>query len=131
MSKNKFTYKDVIDLLIKKASGFYYSEEQYEYEKTQKKSNIVKNQSNFTQINSQITFFNEDKSEEELNQENKNLTLSKKKVTTHYVSPDMLAIKILLEIYGEKMNDDISHLSNNELIELKNKLIKDLQNEDN
>ena len=43
MSKKKFSKKNLIDLLIKKAQGFYYTEEILEYEKTQNKSNYVKN----------------------------------------------------------------------------------------
>ena len=42
MKNNKFNKEDLINLLIKKASGFYYSEEQYEYEKTQNKTNLNK-----------------------------------------------------------------------------------------
>ena len=36
MSKIKFNENDLIKILIKKASGFFYNEELLEYEKTQK-----------------------------------------------------------------------------------------------
>lgn len=55
------------------------------------------------------------------------LNLVKKKVTSHYIPPDMLAIKILLENFGEKMNDNqFETMSEKELIEYKNKLIDNL-----
>lgn len=136
------TRNQVIDLLIKKASGFYYTEEQFEYEKTQNKSNFKENCSNFNNFSpnfdtvKQLSFINNDniKSSDENNKtQNKNteqLSLVKKKVTTHYISPDMLAIKILLEICEEKVGDNFESLTDSELINLKNKLIGELINED-
>ena len=44
MDNINFTHSDLINLLIKKASGFYYTEEQCEYEKTQNKQLKHKNQ---------------------------------------------------------------------------------------
>ena len=136
MSKKNFSYKNVLDLLIKKATGFYYNEEQYEYEKTQNKSLLNKNKTLNVNNCEQLTIFNnhqnicnEQRNPEDKN--NQNLTLIKKKVTTHYISPDMVAIKILLEIYNEKMKDDLSNLTDSELLELKNTLLKEIQNEDN
>ena len=130
MSKKNFSYKNVLDLLIKKATGFYYNEEQYEYEKTQNKSLLNKNKTFNVNNCEQLTIFNnhqnicnEQRNPEDKN--NQNLTLIKKKVTTHYISPDMVAIKILLEIYNEKMKDDLSNLTDSELLELKNTLLKD------
>lgn len=52
------------------------------------------------------------------------LELVKKKITTHYVPPDMLAIKMLLQdTEGQIAN--FSTMTDEELIELKNKLIKE------
>ena len=61
------------------------------------------------------------------------LVLLKKKVTTHYIPPDMLAIKMLVENFGEeiknnKKSESIDKLSDEELIELKNKLEKEIIN---
>ena len=139
MKKNKFNKDDVIDLLIKKASGFYYTEEVFEYEKTQNNSKLNKNIAilpNSDMVNTQINFFNDNiKSTNEKHlqekEDSKNLTLTKKKIATHFVSPDMLAIKMLFEIYGKKVGDDnIETLTDEELINLKNKLIGELINED-
>ena len=141
MSKHKFSKKDLINLVIKKASGYHYTEEVFEYEKSQNKSISAKNKIN---CNENYNFFdfcdrgntlnkqNDDtlESSNEKQQINENLTLTKKKVTTHYIPPDMLAIKILFEIYGKEIEyDNLSKLSDSELIELKNKLIKETLNE--
>lgn len=145
MSKSNFTQKELIELLIKKASGFYYSEEQYEYEKTQNKSNkIEKHNSNlnffenfdmgesiFIEQNDIIKSSNETKISGS-NDQTENLTLVKKKVATHYISPDINAIKILFEIFENKVGENsIENLTNEELLNLKNKLIKELINETN
>ena len=140
---NTFNKNNVIDLLIKKATGFYYTEEQCEYEKTQKHSTLNANYSNFNQntqnscnnIN-QLTIWSEpiETKNNSINsiENNENLTLTKKKITTHYISPDMLAIKILLEIYSKEIEDDnLSNLSDEELVKIKNKLINEVLNETN
>ena len=136
MNKN-FSQQDLIDLLIKKASGFYYTEEQFEYEKTQNKS-----KSNEININNLSFFDNFDtgknqnktsndtiKTSNEIknSQESSNLTLIKKKIATHYISPDINAIKILFEIFKNKVGEsDVENLSDEELIKLKNNLFKEL-----
>ena len=67
---------------------------------------------------------------ENFKQTNENLTLVKKKITTHYIPPDMLAIKILFEIFRKEIDiNDIENMSNEELINLKNKLISEISNE--
>lgn len=53
------------------------------------------------------------------------LVLVKKKVTTHYVPPDMLAIKILMEDNKERV-DDLASMTDEELIGLKNKIIQEI-----
>ena len=135
----KFNKENLIKLLVKKASGFYYTEELCEYEKTQNNSKFDKNNSffnnNVLKNNSQISFLDNEKpckNKQNTLKNNEELTLVKKKITTHYISPDMLAIKILLEIYGKEMNDsNLSEISDSELINLKNKLIGELFNETN
>jgi len=138
---NSFTKNDLIKLLIKKASGFYYSEEQYEYEKTQNKSILNKNHSHnvsfFENIDRCLTTSDissdniKSSNETQKEQDNHGLKLSKKKVTTHYISPDINAIKILFEIFEKKVGEEnLENLTDAELIELKNKIIKELSNED-
>ena len=135
-----FTKNDLINLLIKKASGFYYSEEQYEYEKTQNKSILNKNHSHnlsfFENTDRGLTISNntsdiiKSSNETQKEQDNQGLTLSKKKVTTHYISPDINAIKILFEIFEKKVGDDnLENLTDDELINLKNTILKELSDE--
>ena len=144
---NNFSRQDIIKILIKQAEGFYYTEEQFEYEKTQNKSilneNIKQNKiicdfsANDDRGAVQMNFLNDTlKSQNETfkneNEKHQNLTLVKKKVATHFVSPDMHAIKILLEIFNEKIDsEDSSNLTDEELLNLKNKLLGDLLNEPN
>ncbi len=53
------------------------------------------------------------------------LELAKKKISTHYIPPDMLAIKMLLE-FSDQNSEVLSNMTDDELIELKNNLIKEL-----
>lgn len=144
MSKHKFSRKDLINLVIKKAEGYYYTEEVFEYEKTQNKSNSAKKHIenvenlNFFEIcdRGKNDFNNpcdtiESSNEKHKNQQNtQDLTLVKKKVTTHYIPSDILAIKILFEIYGKEIeNDNLENLSDSDLLNLKNKLIKEVLND--
>lgn len=141
MTKNKFTKQDLIEILIKKASGFYYTEEQCEYEKMQNKNisnKIPNNNLSFFDFSDRgnIEFYNDDdtiklSNENKLSEQNiQNLTLVKKKVATHYISPDINAIKILFEILENKVGEnDLKNLSNDELLLLKNKLIEELYDE--
>lgn len=135
---NKEIYEKLIEILLKKANGFYYTEEQEDYEKTQNKSKFseicTKNLSFFENFDTPETISNKSSDTINLNndgkKENQNLILVKKKITTHYIPPDMLAVKILFETIKEKVNeDDLNNLSDEELIKLKNKLLGELQNE--
>ena len=138
MNKNKIQ-KQLIDILLKKANGFYYYEEQEEYEKTQNKSkfreNSIQNISMFdnfvtgqTQNKESNVILKSSNGKEE--NEAQTLTLVKKKITKHYIPPDMLAIKILFEINKEKVNEnDLNEMSDEELIKLKDKLLGELLNE--
>ena len=146
MTMTNFEKKDLIEILIKKASGFYYDEVVNEFEKTQNKPNNSEKYISFDYLyqnlnscvtdstinnNSNVIIKTSDEKPELSKQDLYNLTLSKKKVTTHYIPPDMLAIKILFEIFGEKVSEDeLEKLSDEELINLKNKLIGEIKNED-
>ena len=138
---NKKIYDFLIKILLKKAEGYYYTEEQEEYEKAQNKSQISKNKyenislfDNFDTVNNKnrlsndiIKTTNEDHKEE---QSNTNLIMVKKKITKHYIPPDMFAIKILFETIKETVGDDnLQNISNEELLKLKDKLIEELLNE--
>lgn len=57
--------------------------------------------------------------------EDGSMELVKRKITTHYVVPDMLAIKMLVSD-GEQNSSTISQMTDLELIELKEKLAKEL-----
>lgn len=83
------------EILLKLANGFTYTETIQEYAPTK---------------------------ENDLCQD---LVLVKKKVSTHYVPPDMLAIKMLLENNKQKINT-LSSMTDEELVALKNKLISEL-----
>jgi hypothetical protein len=131
-------YDELIKILLKKANGFYYTEEQEDYEKAQNKSKsteqIYKNMSFFENYDTVETQTNQtdDKIglQNEIRNNSQNLILVKKKITKHYIPPDMLAVKILFETLKEKVNeDDINTLSDEDLIKLKDKLLGELLNE--
>ena len=137
-NKNKIQ-KQLVDILLKKANGFYYYEEQEEYEKTQNKSKTLNNSAiNLSMFDNFVT----DKPKQNTSgdtiktsngkeeNESQTLTLVKKKITKHYIPPDMLAIKILFEINKEKVNEnDLNNLTDDELLKLKDKLLGELLNE--
>ncbi len=141
MMNNKKIYDFLIKILLKKAEGYFYTEEQEDYEKTQNKSNnskyqyenisifenidILKTKSNT--IDDNIKSQNDTAKKQQVSE---NLVMVKKKITKHYIPPDMLAIKILFETIKEKVNDDdLNNISDDDLIKLKNKLTEELLNE--
>ena len=119
---NKENLKKIKNILIKKSEGYFFSEEVLEYQNNTKPQENKKVK--------QITIFNDDQNENKPTKENKDLTLVKKKVTTHYVPPDLLAIKMLVEIFGqeitEKDDDNLTSLSDSELMNLKREVIQKL-----
>lgn len=141
MMNNKKIYDFLIKILLKKAEGYFYTEEQEDYEKTQNKPNNSKVQyenisffeNNVTpkpKTNKQDDIINSQNESKEIQQNNQNLVMVKKKITKHYIPPDMLAIKILFETIKEKVNgDDLNNISDEDLIKLKNKLTEELLNE--
>ena len=138
---NNEIYDFLIKILLKKAEGYYYTEEQEDYEKAQNKSfdsKITYNNISFfdkndtlehntTSLNDNIKSQNEDNKKRQSIQ---NLVMVKKKITKHYIPPDMLAIKILFETIKETVkDDDMNNISDEELLKLKDKLIGELINE--
>ena len=143
---NKDKLKNQLNkLLIKKAEGFYYTEEAFEYTLENKKdaakqlsffddNNIEKqNEHNLktlakcvsktsvnkkTDVKSGCEEILSDSSIKENTpayEDQQTLTLSKKKVTTHFVPPDMLAIKMLLEINSREGDSSYDNLTDEEL----------------
>ena len=57
------------------------------------------------------------------------LILLKKKVTTHYVPPDLAAVKMLLENFGKEITTQnrIENMKDDELLELRSEIIKELK----
>ena len=92
-------------------------------------SGVLKNyELDYDQNNHETSLVSNDcvkQGEENVNEDIKPLTLVKKKVTTHFVPPDMLAIKMLLEI-DKEVGEDLSLLSSEELLTLANKLKNEL-----
>lgn len=90
------------ETLLKLATGFNYTEITEEYAPTK---------------------------EDDDPKENK-LQLTKKKVSTHFVPPDMLAIKMLMENDEQKI-EKLSSMTDEELLALKDKLIKEMIESEN
>ena len=128
MKKNKDIelYKKIKDVLIKKAEGYFYNEEILEYQTEDGKIKKVTTTSNQSDTPTE----NEEKCEEgtDTKKEDK-LTLSKKKITTHYIPPDLLAVKMLVEIFGKEVSADnnLESLSDFQLNQLKEEIIQKLK----
>lgn len=132
---NKYILDQIKNILLKKAEGYFYNEEIFEYYSPENKDNEILKKVDKSG-STQLTFIKDDiqsnqkKGKYEQNTETKNLILSKKKVTSHYIPPDLTAIKMLIEIFGQEVNknDDIESLSDQELFELRDTLIQNLKN---
>ena len=105
--KPKDNIKNLKDVLLKLAQGFSYTETTEEFVPTKDSGQIGMQEL-------------EVKSEEQAG-----LKLSKKKIVTHYVPPDMLAIKMLLQ-YESGDDTQYSQMTDEQLLELKNKLLGQL-----
>lgn len=146
MRNKKFTKNELINLLVKKATGFYYDEEQLEYEINSKNSKKIETKSgevkkleksfeNDVRVNGKNDktgdMMNVSSEIVDSNISGEKLNLTKKKVSTHFVPPDMIAIKILFEIFDKKVdNNEIENISDEELMKLKTKLLEELKNDD-
>ena len=128
-------------ILLKRAEGFFYKEvcEEFVYDNKSKSSqqisffdeensDSVKSKKRVTktkvdQINNvklncnDVSCFAAGENSEDI----KAPTLAKKKVTTHFVPPDMLAIKMLLEI-DKTLGTDLTMMSDSELLTLAKQL---------
>lgn len=125
MAKNQELLTKIKQILMKKAEGYYYDEESLEY--IQKPTKEEEGQ---IDIETYIESKTNGRKTKRKTKEEGGLVLSKKKITSHYVPPDMLAIKILLENFGEKIEDSngLEMLSDRELINYKNQLIESIKN---
>lgn len=130
--------KQLIELLLKKAEGFHYQEEQYEYESEKKsKGQKCENLNFFDLCDRGKSSLQQDSvnikpaNETIVCEKNEKLILVKKKVTSHYIPPDMLAIKILLEMCGQEKLNKLEEMTDEELIKFKEKILEELQNENN
>lgn len=54
--------------------------------------------------------------------------LAKKKITKKHYAPDISAIKILIERYGNLSKEEIDLMSDEELKEERNRILKELKN---
>lgn len=124
---NNELYEKIKNVLIKKAEGFFYNEEILEYQTEDNQK--IKKEKNTCETTEIVNKQNEE--EQTKRTKNQNLTLLKKKITTHYVPPDLLAIKMLFEIYGQKVEsvNELEKLEFNQLLELKNNLLKQLKDD--
>lgn len=59
-----------------------------------------------------------------------NARLSKKKVTKKHISPDISAMRVLLERYYTDIADDIRNMTDEQLLAERDRLLKQLKEED-
>lgn len=72
-------------------------------------------------------FDTEEVSEEFIIDEGKEEILTKKKIIKKQYPPDVSAIKVLLNYYGEKTFDELNTMSDEDLISLRDKLLNELK----
>ncbi len=138
------------EILIKKSKGFYYTEETVEFTEnaTGKSVNVVEMDNGIKVfglkrkrgrpkkiLSKAVTFSNESEKsgvdltqKEGINASKQENIVVKRKITTHYVPPDMLAIKMLFENFGEKV-ESLENLSDEEILSLKRKLMSEWEEE--
>ena len=73
--------------------------------------------------------YNASETVEEYNYSNGEPVLSKRKVTSKHYSPDISAVKLLLERYYRTYEDKIAEMSDEELLKEEERLLKLLQKE--
>ena len=112
---NKELLNKIQDILLKKAEGYFYSEETSEYTVQEDKDEQAV-QLSFDSIGKR-----------KAKSKSQSLSLTRKKVSTHHIPPDLAAIKMLLEM-SQTPSDDFSKLSTEELEKLKDQLIDELKN---
>ena len=155
-NKNKFEFnkEKLLEVLSRRAEGFFYHEEILEYgEREIKKSKTDEvnreHEENLKSYEKDVSLLvdstktgvysarktkaqgiNKNFLEMENCDENsEGLVLLKKKVTTHYVPPDLTAVKMLLENFGEKVksNDFVDELNDDELITLRDEILSQIK----
>lgn len=94
-------------------------ENEFEYNKKLNKA-LVKRALGY--LNREVT--------EEFCKEKEKMVLTKRKVTKKNVPPDITAVKVLLEMYGENQNLDFANMTDEELLIERDKLIEILKNND-
>ncbi len=105
------------NILIKKAEGYNYKEETEEY--------VAK----VEQENEQLNFLNENNPTclSPPKKSKQSMTLSKKKVSSHHIPPDLSAVKMLLDYFVSSKTDiNLESLSDSELKAMRDDLIKKL-----
>ena len=155
MKKIKVDKDKLLEAIVKRAEGFYYTEEIFEYSKKETKKKIEecdpeeenlpseklvskKNGSKRSKLKNMDIYSVCNKSGDEENIESwsgetheneQGLELLKKKITTHYVPPDMSAIKIIIENFGKEINSGnmlVDEMSDEELLKMRRDLIEKL-----
>jgi len=156
-NKKKLVDKDkILEALKKRAEGFFYSEEILEYAEEikpkksksddedhcenegnfkiekQKNKNNQKNVSQINELENHDVYLAQNNSCEETfgvrNENQQALILVKKKVTTHYIPPDMSAIKMLLENFGQEVGTSvIDNMSDEELLKMRDEIVENLK----
>lgn len=151
--ENTIDFEQIKQILIKKAKGFYYTEEAVEFacdaedklvidaktmdenteykvslsqknsKKNTPKSGTSQLQFNFSDLECKV------KKESKTDAKTKETSVVKRKITTHYVPPDMLAIKMLFENFGEKVGG-LEQLSDEEILKMKRDLLSELEEND-
>ena len=131
-NKTKEIVDQIKNILLKKAEGYFYNEEITEYISTEE--NNENNKKIQKTVSEQLDFINNDlkSNQKKGKNEKEKLMLSKKKITTHYIPPDLTAVKMLFEIFGQEVEDknNLDNMSDQELLKLKNKLLNELKNID-
>ena len=104
-------------ILLKKAEGYDYNEEIDEYVAKVEQEN---EQLNFLSETNPTCLSPPKKSKQEM-------TLSKKKISSHHIPPDLSAVKMLLDYFvSEKSSQGLETLTDSELKEMRDDLIKKL-----
>lgn len=132
--------KKQIQKIIKKiAGGYFFDEVQLEYQKMQKNAKSTQNCDKNDEILTNFENFDRgltktDSSNDIMKMSSNDCTdgemvLVKKKVTSHFVPPDIRAIRLLLEINFEEDGNSIEAMSDDELLRLRKKLLEEYANE--
>ena len=123
-------------ILIKKAKGFYYKEETVEFtENMQAKIKRPRGRPRKSALKADTYLIEKEKCGVDLDCKRENAnenkfenSVVKRKITTNYVPPDMLAIKMLFENFGEKI-DLLENMSDEEILQMKKEILQEWREE--